>query len=265
MRFGFCTDFAASTRTAVDYDLLRRIKKAGYDFAEFPLMLIESLSEEAFEEMVSGMKEIGLSNDVCCNFFPERVRLTGPDADHGVIRDYLERAMGRAHRLGTKKIVFGSCPARNLPEGVSEEEGYQQLTAVLKECVIPLCAKYDILIVMEAIYSGPCNFIITLPEAMELVRRVNSPYVAMLADTMHMAYNAEDPQYLYQCYSSLNHVHVAEKDRILPEDGYSQEVSAVLKILEEKGYDKTISFEAKGGTGPESMGKALRLLKAQLS
>ena len=167
-------------------------------------MLIESLSEEAFEEMVSGMKEIGLSNDVCCNFFPERVRLTGPDADHGVIRDYLERAMGRAHRLGTKKIVFGSCPARNLPEGVSEEEGYQQLTAVLKECVIPLCAKYDILIVMEAIYSGPCNFIITLPEAMELVRRVNSPYVAMLADTMHMAYNAEDPQYLYQCYPSLN-------------------------------------------------------------
>lgn len=263
MRFGFCTAFAAAGEAAVDYRLLRRIKKAGYDFAEFPLMQIASLSEEDFQKMASAMQEMGLANDVCCNFFPQRVRLTGPDADRGAIGEYLERAMGRAHRLGTRKIVLGSCPARNLPEGTSQEEGYRQITAVLKECVVPLCREYDIMIVMEAIYHGPCNFIITLPDAMEVVRRVNSPYVSLLADTMHMAYNEEDPRYLNECFSSLNHVHVAEKDRVLPEDGYSKEVGAVLKILAEKGYQKTISFEAKDGMGPESMGKALRLLKAQ--
>ena len=51
----------------------------------------------------------------------------------------------------------------------------------------------------------------------------------------------------------------------MPEDGYSDYLLQGLQILKEIGYDGTISFEAKGGTGPDSLKKALDLLKKQFA
>jgi len=265
MRYGFCTDFASKKKDSVDYDLLCRIKQAGFDFAEIPLQLIVSLTEEEFEELIARSKEIGLANDVCCNFFPASVRLTGPEVDYEVIGNYLKIAFERASLLGVKKIIFGSCPARNLPEGFPEEEGYKQIVSLLNEYIIPLCKKYDIMVAIEPIRSGPCNFIITLPDGMKVVNQVNSPYVTLLADAMHMAYENEDPDHINEYFGSINHVHIANIDRILPEDAYCSIVEQVIKNLAKNGYDKTISFESKDGKGLESMIKALKLLKAQFS
>jgi sugar phosphate isomerase/epimerase len=50
----------------------------------------------------------------------------------------------------------------------------------------------------------------------------------------------------------------------MPEDGYSDYVSAVLANLRKIGYEGTVSFESKNGDGVESMKKALKLLKNNL-
>lgn len=263
MRYGFCTDLATKTRDAVEYGLLERIQEAGFDFVEFPLQMLEALSPEAFGELEQKLPELGLGCDVVCNFFPKRVRLTGPEADGHTVQEYLERAFPRAAALGVKKIVFGSCPARNLPEGVSEEEGYRQIKEVLQRYVIPRCHTYGITVVMEPIRPGSCNFIITLEDGMRVVKEAGSPRVMLLADLMHMSYSAEPAERLEEYLPFLQHVHLCEQDRILPEDGYSPYLAKCLERLAKAGYDKTVSFESKDASRPDGMKRALTLLKSR--
>lgn len=265
MRYGFCTDIATKTRDKVEYELLYRIKEAGFDFAEFPLQMIETLPADEFENLLCELPKIGLDCDVVCNFFPKRVRLTGPDAKREVIEEYLNHAFPRVAALGAKKIVFGSCPARDLPDGVTKEEGFQQIKAVLEECIIPRCEKYGVQIVMEPIRSISANFINTLTDGMRVVNDVNDPSVMLLADIMHMSYENEDAAHISKYIKSLRHVHICEKDRIIPEETYSEYLETCLSVLKEERYDCTISFESKDSTSPDGLKKALALLKSHFN
>ncbi len=265
MRYGMCTDWATSTKDRPEYDLIRRIKDAGFDYVEFPIAMIETLSDEDFESLLSILKELDLSCDCCCNFFPGRIKVTGPTRNKEEIDAYLDKAMGRAHRMGTKKIVFGSNNSRNLPEGESLEQGYDELCQTINESVIPYCRKYGITVVLEPLRKQSTNIILTVKDGKYVVDRINKEELRLLADLMHMQYNEESPEDLREVYPLLKHVHVCEMDRILPEDGYSAFLRDALGILKELGYDDTISFEAKGGKSPESLGKALNLIKKEFN
>ena len=265
MRYGFCTDIATKTRGEVEYALLKRIQEAGYDYAEFPLMMIETLTDEAFETLLSELKKLGLACDCSCNYFPSSVKVVGPAADKAQISAYLDKAMGRASRMGVKKIVFGSCGSRNLPEGMGEDEGFKQLIDVIESCIIPACQTYNITVVMEPIRRQSANFIITLDDGLKVVNAVDAPEIMLLADLMHMNYNDEDPQDIRPVFSSLCHVHLCERDRLLPEDGFSPFLSECLDVLAECGYDDTISFESKDAVTPDGLQKALVQLKAKFA
>jgi len=257
MRYGFCTNFASQAIDAVDYALVERIKKAGYDYVEFSLTLLEKLSDRQFDVLSDKMKRLQLRCDCCCDMFPKSIRVVGPETYPSIIESYLQRAFYRAARIGAQKIVLGSAFSRSLPEGYDIELGYGQMTKLIETEILPLCIKYGIPIMIEPIRSAACNFINTLTEGMILVDRVASPYVTLMADTIHMLSESEDPDHIREYFGSLNHVHISEIGRILPEEGFSREVENILKCLRIMEYDKTISFETKSG----DIGKALILLK----
>jgi len=261
MRYGMCTDIATSTRDRVEYPLLEKIKDAGFDYVEFPLMMIDTLSDEDFDFLLSELKRLELACDCSCNYFPGRIKVTGPAVNMEEIKEYLDHAMGRAARMGVKKIVFGSNNSRNLPEGETIEEGYEDIRKLLTEAVIPACQKYDIVIVMEPLRHQSANFIITLADGKHVVDMMQAPEIQLLADLMHMNYNEEDPESITGVMPMLRHVHVCEMDRLIPEDGYSDHLQKCLDVLKKNGYDGTISFESKAGSEPDGMKKALKQLK----
>lgn len=261
MRYGFCTDIATKTRDRVEYSLIERIKDAGFDFVEFPLMMIETLSKEEFEILLSELKRIGLDCDVCCNYFPGRIKVVGPSANKEEIDAYLEKAVGRAFRMGAKKIVFGSCPSRNLPDGMSAEEGYIQLEKMIRDSVVPSCEKYNITVVIEPIRKQSANFILTVKDGKKVVDLVGHEKIRLLADIMHMNYNEENPEDLRDVYPDIRHVHICEYDRKLPEKEYSEFTDRCLTILADLGYNRSISFESKDAAEPDGLKNALNMLK----
>ncbi len=263
MRYGFCKEFSTPMKTEVDYELVKMIKDAGFDYIEMRLMLVAALSDEEFEKLCNTLKELKLPCDACCALFPKTVRVTGSDADDEQIQAYLEKAFYRANKLGTKKVVFGSAPARALDEHTTMEQGYEQLCRMIQNIMIPLCEKYDITVVIEPLRHDACNFINTLTDGMKLVNMVNHDRIKLLADSIHMLTNKESAEQILDYRKDLYHVHIAEAERRMPEDDYSKEVGDVIRCLQEIGYDKTISFESKNGSGLESMKKALALLKKQ--
>jgi sugar phosphate isomerase/epimerase len=261
MRYGFCTNFASPLKGAVDYDLLRRIRAAGFDDVEFPLRLIESLSGGAFDELKRTLAALSLNATVCTNFFPDNMPLTGPQQNRKTLEGYLARALDRAAQLGVRKIVFASVLAWQIPDGFSRQVGYDRLAALLTELLIPSCTKCDMLILIEPLRKSVCNLINTLTDGMALVKQVNSPVVQLMADGFHMLSNEEDPRQIIAYARNIEHVHLAEAGRALPREGCSKELDVILSQLQAVGYDKTISFETVEGQDEEEMKTALALLK----
>ncbi len=265
MRYGFCKEFSTTLKTEVDYDLIKMIKDAGFDYVEMRAMLVSSLSDEEFEKLAAYLKELELACDCCCALFPKTIRVTGKYRNLDEIKAYLEKTFARCARLGAKKVVFGSAPARTLDENTTLEEGYAHIGEVVKEAIIPMCEKYDITVVMEPLRANACNFINTLSDGYRVVKEANHPRIALLADTLHMMSNNDNADDIVKYADSLKHIHIAELQRIMPEESYSDYITAVMKNLNSIGYKGTVSFESKNGDGLESMKKALALLKSTLN
>ena len=263
MRYGFCKEFSTPHKTEVDYELIKMIKEAGFDYVEMRAMLVESLSDEEFEKLVHTLEELKLDCDCCCALFPKTIRVTGAEIDYDRIGEYIEKTFTRCKRLGAKKIVFGSAPARALDENTDEDTGYKQICEVIEKIIGPACEKYGIVVVMEPLRADACNFINTLADGARVVNTVNSPYIQLLADTIHMNTNSDNIEDVIKYRDILKHIHISELGRIMPEDGYSDYVAGVLENLKAIGYDGTVSFESKNGDGLLSMKKALALLKKQ--
>ena len=264
MRYGFCKEFSTPLKTEVDYELIKAIKEAGFDFVEMRAMLVSSLSDDEFNKLCNTLKELDLNCDCCCALFPKTIRVTGKTVDLEEIREYIEKTFARCKKLGAKKIVFGSAPARALDDETDLETGYAQICDVISKALVPACKKYDITVVMEPLRADACNFINTLADGARVVETVKSPYIQLLADTIHMMSNNDNYDDIIKYKDILKHIHIAELQRILPEDGYSEYIENVLENLIKNGYDGTISFETKNGSGVESMKKALKLIKNTL-
>ena len=265
MKYGFCKEFSTPMKTEVDYDLIRMIKEAGFDFVEMRAMLVASLTDEEFEKLASLLEELELGCDCSCALFPRTVRVTGSEVNETEIAAYLEKTFSRLKRLGAKKVVFGSAPARALDENTTEDMGYAQMAELCRRVIVPACEKYDITVVIEPLRATACNFIHTLADGMRVVEAVNHPRIQLLGDTIHMMLNEDNVMDIKKYGASLKHFHIAELERMLPEDSYSEYVTTVLDNLKAIGYEGTISFETKNGSGVESMKKALTLLKNTLN
>lgn len=261
MRYGYATGFASPIKSAIDYPLLCSIREAGYEFVEFPLTLLSALDLEACEKLAGTLRSLGLGADSCCNMFPASLRITGPERDWAACADYLDTAFERLRLLGVKKTVFGSSGARNIPVGTTREEGFEEVAAFVSSCVVPLLERFDIVLAMEPIGSYEANFLNTLDDGMRIVEKVGHPRVRLLADSVHMLYEHEDPQRLRMYADTLEHIHICESGRALPLGKVSPGLKQILLTLRDIGYDGTLSFEPTPYP-LDDMSSALRTVKS---
>lgn len=218
MKFGVCV----GTST----EKMRYIKELGFDYAESHCQEIVKATEEKLEEI----KAVGLPV-VAANCFIG-MRVVGKEKDEDAIKEYLEKLFERASYLGLKYLVFGSSAARRIPEGMSLEEGREEIVYFLKNLVAPLAENYGITVAIEPLRPEECNAINTVADGIEIAKKVDSPYVKVLADVAHMFVQNEDLELLKEYKGRVVHAHTSNpnppsefnKKRIYPKvgDGFSQ-------------------------------------------
>jgi sugar phosphate isomerase/epimerase len=243
MRIGFCTNLIATQIDGTGSEWIERGEENGFDYVELPLAQMMDLSEEEFSFLKERVASSGLKCEVCNNFFPGRIRLTGNAVDYGKIEEYLDKTLGRAVQLGVKVIVFGSSKSKNVPDGYSMDKAWSQLVELLRT-IDPLVRTKGITVVIEPICKLESNIINTAGEGLRLVKAADRENIKLLVDYYHLVMEKEDPKIILDAGSHIQHTHFANPvGRVYPvesEDGYVRFVNLLKRI----GYEGRMSVEA---------------------
>lgn len=227
-------------------ELIEKVAEYGFHYIELPLAQIMELNDEKFGALKERVNHSKIGCEVCNNFFPVYIKLTGPEVDKKAIETYYKRALKRASELGVEYVVFGSGPAKSVPEGFPMEKGYQQVVILLKEIAL-VAKKNDITIAIEPLRKQECNLINTFKEGCQLAKEVGSPNVRVLVDYYHLTQEQEPVQNILDLGKEyLVHTHFARiEGRVYPEtmeeDSAYQPFIDALKAI---GYEGRVSCEA---------------------
>lgn len=262
MRFGCCGSMVAVEPDKTGIEIVEKIREIGYDYIELSLSHISKLSDEEFEILKSRLDDSGLKCEACNNFFPPEIRLTGDYIDYEKIGKYLELVLSRAEILGVDVIVFGSGPAKMIPEGFSIEKAWQQLVE-LTRYIGDIASRYNITIAIEPLRRAECNIINKVSEGLKMVKEVNKDNVKLLVDFYHLRSEEEDPSIIRECKEYLKHVHFARfKGRTFPKKIEEDEFYLpFINNLKEIGYNGRVSIEAYSSDFYNDAYKSLRFLK----
>lgn len=244
MRIGCCVNMVTKSPDVSGIDLLPDMVRLGFDYAELSLAHLCRLSDGDFYARKSEMIATGMQLEACNNFFPSDIRLTGEDTDKNRITTYLDRAIRRAEELGVQLIVFGSGPARMVPEGYSREKATDQLTDLLK-LIGNYARSSGITIAIEPLRKQECNIINTYREALRLADFVNEKNIKCVLDFFHLFEEKEDLAVILEDKDKLVHVHFSDPaGRSFPKKANQAVYKDYFSNLHCAGYNNRISIEA---------------------
>lgn len=265
MRYGCCLSMVAEGPDKTGREYIHEAARIGYDYIELPLSGLGSLSEDEFYEVRKQMKDAGITCEACNNFFPAGMSLVGPRRREEEILEYTELVLGRAERLGAEYVGLGSGVSRNVPEGVALDEGYRQLTGLLRQ-LGRIAKRKGITILIEPLRREESNLIHTLTEARQLAEDTGSGNVKILVDYYHFCAEKESAAHITaQSTDMLRHVHFARPDnRYYPTGEAHCSYEEFFHALKSIGYDSRISFEAYANNFSRDAEEALGLIKASV-
>ena len=158
-------------------------KGAGCDYIEEGLrsFLVPDRPEAEFREKLGLLEGSPLPVLACNSFLPEALKSVGPEARHDEIIAFAGTAFRRAREAGVRTIVFGSSGSRNIPDGFDRGEARRQFVALLRR-MGPLAREHGVVVAIEPLNRGECNFINSVSEGAGIVREVDDPGIRLLAD-----------------------------------------------------------------------------------
>ena len=95
-------------------------------------------------------------------------------------------------RLGVRLVVFGSGGARQVPEGFSKQEAFQQLVDFGKR-IAPEARSRNITIAIEPLRKQETNIVNNTTEALAWVNAVNDPKIQLMIDFYHFSVEKRRP------------------------------------------------------------------------
>jgi D-psicose/D-tagatose/L-ribulose 3-epimerase len=267
MKIGCCTNMVATLKDGTGVEHVEMLKEVGYDYIELPLAQMVELSDEEFTIFEERIRSSGIKCEVCNNFFPAHIRLTGNEVNKEVISNYIEVALGRACQLGVSVIVFGSSGAKNVPQGFSKDKAWEQIVELL-QYVDSQVKQQGITIAIEPLNRLESNIVNTAAEGLKLVKEVDRENIKLLVDYYHLTMENENQAIVLEAGHQLGHVHFAcPISRVYPNesDDLVVEYSIFINNLKKIGYEGRISIEAFTQDLRNDAIKALALMKKQVN
>jgi D-psicose/D-tagatose/L-ribulose 3-epimerase len=220
------------------------VKAAGFDYMEVRTSEVAALSDGDYEKAAAKFRELGLPVLSANLFLPGDIKVTGPLIDKERQMEYVRRALDRVSRLGVRLVVFGSGGARQVPEGFSKQEAFEQLVDFGKR-IAPEARSRNITIAIEPLRHQESNIINSAAEGLQWVNAVNDPNIQLMIDYYHFQVEKEDLGDIFKVKDHLRHLHMANPNgRVMPLKWEEYDYAPFFADLREIHYDRMISLEA---------------------
>ena len=234
VQVGFCTPLAN----------IESAKAAGFDYVELATSEIAALSDAEFAQAAARIRQLGLAVPAMNLFLPATLKVTGPAIDRDQQMTYVRRAFARQQQLGTTIVIFGSGPARTVPDGFSKDQAFQQLVEFGRR-IAPEARARGITVAVEPQRPQETNIINSAAEGLALVNAIGDPNFQLMVDFYHLASVKEDPAIIIRARDHIRHLHMANPEgRVFPRVWGEYDYAPFFAALRTIGYDGRISIEA---------------------
>lgn len=187
-------------------------------------------------------------------WYGRKENIFGSNQERKYLYDYTCSAINFANAIDCPHIVFGNPKNRIKLNDEDNKIGEN----FIFECV-NYAAKKNIIIGIEPnpiIYGT--NYLNTTYETLELVKKINSPFLKVNFDVGSVIQNNESINLLSKNIKYISHIHISEPylDQIIEREMHKE----LIKILINKDYKNWISLEMKKN-GLENLFDSLKIIK----
>lgn len=241
-----------------------KAEQFGFDYFEPAAAAVSALSEPEFADFEKRVSKSRIRCE-CFNSFIRSLQVVGPAVDRDALTAYMNSTLDRCRALGGTIIVWGSAGSRNVPEGYSRDQAWQQIKTFLAMAGEQAKSR-NIVIAIEPLRKQESNIINTGAEAYRLVREVNHPNVKMIIDYYHLRQENEDPEILVQARDAIVHLHFANQNgRVWPKSpSEDPEYAKFFELVKKTGFRGGLSIEGRG-TFEADAAASLAFFKQELS
>ena len=196
-------------------------------------------------------------------FIPGYLKLVGDAVNESAILGYVDTVMSRAKIANVGIIVLGSGEARKIPQGYDSVAASKQFINIARK-MAEIAAKYKRVIAIENLNHTETNFVLSLKEAIRIVKAVDHPSFRLTADIYHMLMENESAEPILDAKNLLVNVHIAEKqDRAYPGKN-GTDFRPYFKAMKKIGYQGGIMIECRWTDMAEELPKSVQYLREQL-
>ena len=249
---GICTDFVN----------LPEVTGLGFDYVELSLAEVAALPEADFCELANWTDAAGIRVRACRDMLPGDLPVTGPGVSATALHAYLERALGRARRLGVKVVALDAAKSRTVAAGGDFPFAWRQLGNFLRLCQGHAKA-CGVTVCLEPLRKADCTLLNLVSEATLIAGLLQLPNIAVAAHWGHMSMASEPMDALWRAALLLRHVHLENAlTRGLPAPGDGEDYNRMLSPLNVMGYTGGVSLCGKiTGTFPQDAARALDYIR----
>jgi sugar phosphate isomerase/epimerase len=156
--------------------------------------------------------------------------------------EYLAELSHAAAELGGDILVFGSPAQRNLPDGMSREEGEANALDTFRRC-LPALERDRVYLCLEPLTPAETNFMTTAADAVALARKLAHPFVKLHLDVKAMsAESAPTPDVIRANREYLKHFHANDPNKRGPGFG-DTDFRPIFQALRDVDYRGWVSVE----------------------
>lgn len=177
------------------------------------------------------------------------LRLFADEPTRASMLSYLTSIMGVGAGLGATALVFGS-PKNRLAAGLEPGLAMEIAVEFFYKAGVAACASGVVLCVEPNPPQYGCDFIRTVKEGADLVRRVDHPGFRLHVDASALILNQEDvDQAIEEAADCMAHFHISDPFlNVL--GGHASAHRRMAAALRRCGWSRWISIEMRGQQGP---------------
>lgn len=243
---------------------LAKAERWGFNYLEPPAAAIAALSATEFDRV----RQQVLASRLHCRSFNSLIRtmqVVGTNANLDTVSRYLDSTLERCRQLGARVVVWGSASSRNIPDGRSREQTWEDIKRFLL-LAGDIAKSHELVIGIEPLRKQESNIINTGAEALRLIDEVKHPNVKMILDYYHLRSENESPEILLRAREQIVHLHFANPNgRRWPKTADEDlEYPRFFRLVKQIGYTGGLSIEARG-TFEEDAAGSLAFLRGELA